>query len=84
MGFFERLFGTAQPALPDIPFGRYSDAYKTDEQTAAWNRSLELFDADKHLEAYQEFFTYLRDDQVDNVNWTQEKGTIRFEFWQGS
>lgn len=84
MGFFERLFGARQPNLPDIPFGRYTDAYKTEAQMAAWNRSLALFDDDKHLEAYHEFFRYLRDDQADNVQWNQEGDTIHFEFWQGS
>lgn len=84
MGFFERIFGTQQQDLPDIPFGRYTDAFKTAAQTAAWNRSLELFDEGKHVAAYCEFFTYLRDDQVDNVQWKIEGDVIRFEFWQGS
>ncbi len=84
MGFFQRIFGTNPPVLPDIPFGRYTDAYKTEAQTAAWNRSVELFDQGKQLEAYTEFFTYLRDDSIDNVRWTQDADTLRFEFWQGS
>ncbi|TNE54963.1 MAG: hypothetical protein EP344_13790 [Bacteroidetes bacterium] len=84
MGFWDRLFGTSQPALPDIPFGRYTDAYKTDAQTQAWNRSIELFDLGKQLEAYQEFLTYLRDEQADNVHWKQDNDTLTFEFWQGS
>ena len=84
MGIFERLFGGSQPPEPDIPFGRYTDAYKTAAQIAAWDRSLELFDQGKHLDSYHEFFTYLRDDHVDNVNWDQKKDTLHFEFWQGS
>ncbi|MBK8921545.1 MAG: hypothetical protein IPM81_08545 [Saprospirales bacterium] len=85
MGFFERLFGIQLPALPDIPFGRYTDAYKTEAQLAAWNRSVELFDQDRHVDAYREFFAYLRDDTVDNVRWNDDdSGVIRFEFWQGS
>ncbi len=84
MGFFELLFGQRQPPVPDIPFGRYTDAYKTAAQTAAWNRALELFDAGKRLDAYREFLTYLRDDQVDNVHWQLDDNTLHFEFWQGS
>ncbi|MEZ4943145.1 MAG: hypothetical protein R3D58_19885 [Saprospiraceae bacterium] len=84
MGFFERLFGARHTNLPDIPFGRYTDAYKTEAQMAAWNRSLALFDEDKHLEAYKAFFTYLRDDHADNVHWKQVDDAIQFEFWQGS
>lgn len=51
---------------------------------AAWNHSLELFDQGKRLEAYREFLVYLRDDQLDNVQWREEAGALRFEFWQGS
>ncbi|MCC6463611.1 MAG: hypothetical protein IT260_24285 [Saprospiraceae bacterium] len=84
MSFSERLFGSRPVSAPDIPFGRYTDAFKTSVQLAAWNRSLELFDQGKHLQAYQEFFVYLRDDKVDNVNWRTEGDTMFFEFWQGS
>lgn len=84
MSFFERLFGSRRSQLPNINFGRYTDAYKTEEQQAAWNRSLELFDQDKHLEAYREFFTYLRDEKADNVQWEADGDTLHFKFWQGS
>lgn len=84
MRFFEQLFGSRQPRLPNIPFGRYTDAYKTEAQLAAWNRSIELFDQDKHLEAYRAFFSYLRDDAVDNVHWEEDGDALRFQFWQGS
>ncbi|MFN0015856.1 MAG: hypothetical protein ACKVU2_15040 [Saprospiraceae bacterium] len=84
MGFFEQLFGKRQAALPDIPFGRYSDAYKSVEQIAAWNRSLDLFDKGEHLNAYGEFFSYLRDEQLDNVRWERQDDSVRFEFQQGS
>ncbi len=84
MAFFDRLFAKPRPNLPDIPFGRYTDAYKTETQLRAWNRSLELFDADQHLDAYREFFSYLRDEKADNVRWTEDETGIHFEFWQGS
>ncbi|MEQ1747271.1 MAG: hypothetical protein ABMA02_17705 [Saprospiraceae bacterium] len=85
MGFFQQLFGKRQATLPDIPFGRYSDAYKSEEQVAAWNRSLELFDKGQHLDAYGEFFAYLRDEQMDNVRWERQgDAALRFELQQGS
>jgi hypothetical protein len=84
MRFFEQLFGKRRPVLPNIPFGRYTDAYKTDDQIAAWNRSLELFDKGQPLDAYDSFFTYLRDDHVDNVHWKREENVLIFEFQQGS
>ena len=46
MGFFDKIFGTTIEKLPqpDIRFGRYSDSYKSKEQYAAWDKSLELFE----------------------------------------
>ncbi len=67
MSFFEKLFGKSRPALPDIPFGRYTDAFKSDDQVAAWNRSIELFDKGEHLNAYGEFLVYLRDDSLKSL-----------------
>jgi len=84
MGFFEQLFGKRPSALPDIPFGRYTDAFKSENQIAAWNRSIELFDKGRHLDAYEEFFSYLRDDSLDNVRWKQESDALHFEIQQGS
>ena len=84
MRFFEQLFGSRQPLVPDIPFGRYTDAYKSASQMTAWNRAIELFDQGKRLDAYHEFMVYLRDDQADNVHWQVEGDILRFEFWQGS
>lgn len=85
MSFFNRLFGSDKnlPA-PDIPFGRYTDAYKTDAQQRAFDRSLELFDEGKHLEAYEAFMSYLKDNQADNIEWRKKDDTLEFEFWQGS
>ena len=85
MSIFDRLFGSGKnPPAPDIPFGRYTDAYKTDAQQRAFDRSLELFDEGKHLEAYREFMSYLKDNQAENIEWRENDNTLEFEFWQGS
>lgn len=86
MSFIERLFGGAskQKPQPDIPFGRYTDAYKTEAQQADWDRSLELFDKGQPMDAYRAFLRYLRDERENNINWREESGAIHFEFWQGS
>jgi hypothetical protein len=85
MSIFDRLFGSEKKSSrPDIPFGRYTDAYKTDAQQRAFDRSLELFDEGKHLEAYREFMFYLKDSQVDNIEWREDGNALEFEFWQGS
>lgn len=88
MRFFERLFGSSSASSetnqPNILFGRYTDAYKSQEQLTAWERSLELFEAGQALEAYREFLRYLRDEAADNVRWQENEGVLQFEFWQGS
>ena len=86
MNFFEQLFGTSSEhgPQPDLACGRYSDSYKTNEQYDSWDKSLELFEEEKYLESYREFFFYLRDEYEDNVTWKEENGTIHFEVLQGS
>jgi len=86
MGFFNRFFGTktTREQQPRITFGRYSDSYKDSAQYDAWDRSLEYFEEENYIKAYKEFFTYLRDPKEDNVSFSEEKGQIRFELFQGS
>ena len=88
MDFLSRLFGNsgARTSDPDISFGRFSDAYKSDEQQQAFDRSLEIFEQGDYLGAYREFFYYLKDENAakPNILWEEKDGGIRFELWQGS
>lgn len=87
MDFFTRLFGTSNNTpQPDIPFGRFSDAYKSDEQQQAFDRALEAFDRGEYLAAYQDFFSFLLDADAasPNITWEQRESELRFELWQGS
>ncbi len=87
MDFITRLFGFQKTAQqPDIPFGRFSDAYKSDAQQQAFDRSLEAFEQGEHLAAYLDFLTFLKDEdaKVPNITWQETEHEIRFELWQGS
>jgi hypothetical protein len=87
MNFLSRLFrNDSRQALPNIPFGRFSDAYKSDEQQQAFDRSLEAFEQGDLLTAYREFMLYLLDEEAQrpNVTWEEKDGGIQFEFYQGS
>ncbi|RMG81173.1 MAG: hypothetical protein D6714_13410 [Bacteroidetes bacterium] len=87
MGFFKKLFGNhhaAEIAGPSLRFGRYTDSYKSAEQYAAWDASLDAFEDEAFLESYRAFFKYLRDPAEDNVLWEEKDGEIRFEIYQGS
>ncbi len=86
MGFFERIFGSesTNEVQPAIRFGRYSDAYKSSKQYDAWDKSLEKFEEGAYLDAYRDFFSYLRDEEEDNVRFWDMEGGIAFELFQGS
>lgn len=87
MDFLNRLFGQSSALQqPDIPFGRFSDAYKSDAQQEAFERSLELFEKGDYLAAYRDLFAYLVDEdaQTPNVSWQETDGVLTFELWQGS
>ena len=86
MSFLSRLFSSSTPnsKQPAVVFGRYSDAYKTEAQQSAWNRSLQLFEEKRPIDAYREMLTFLRDEREDNVRWTEDERGLRFEFHQGS
>ena len=86
MEFLTRLFGIQNTSQPDIPFGRYSDAYKLEEHQQYFDRSLEAFEQGDPLAAYHSFFSFLKDEDAKepNIIWEESNGEIRFELWQGS
>lgn len=86
MSFWNRLFGNEDTEVPqpDIKFGRYSDAYKTEAQHEAWDRSLTQFEAQDYLGAYLAFLEYLKDPEEGNVHWQLDGEHLCFELYQGS
>lgn len=87
MDFLSKIFGFQKTsAQPDIPFGRFSDAYKSDAQQLAFDRALEAFELGNHLEAYRDFLAYLKDEEATqpNIQWEEKTDGIHFELWQGS
>jgi len=86
MGFFDKFFGSTVENIPQptIRFGRYSDSYKSKEQYAAWEESLDLFEKQEYLASFSAFFTYLRDIKEKSVSFVEKKGEIQFELIQGS
>ena len=84
--FLEKLFGWGKESTtqPNIRFGRYSDAYKTDEQYGFWDKAIELFEQKRYMDAYRAFFDYLHDENEDNVRFSKSGDRMDFEFFQGS
>lgn len=86
MNFFSKIFkGTIEsPEDPDVLFGRYSDAYKSDEKYEAWDDSILMFEKQEYGKAYNKFFSYLLNENEDNVAWFEEDDVLRFQILQGS
>jgi hypothetical protein len=86
MDFFKRLFNTAAADKPllNVRFGRFTDAYKTEQQYDAWDQAIQYFEKGDYLEAYESFFAYLRDPKEDNVRVERKNGALYFELFQGS
>ena len=88
MSIWDTLFGNspgyAPGNEPDHNFGRYTDAYKSRENYAAWDRAVDAFEDDEFLNSCAAFMAYLRDEREDNVKWHREGDTLYFEFYQGS
>ncbi|MBU6340670.1 MAG: hypothetical protein KGS48_04170 [Bacteroidetes bacterium] len=87
MRLIERLFGiesAKRSAQPDVVFGRYSDAYKSADQLAAFDRSLEIFENGDYLEAYRTFLSSIQDESTENLVVEEKEGVLHFSFWQGS
>jgi hypothetical protein len=85
MSFFKNIFGSGdENKLPSIKFGRYTDANKTKEQLESWDKSVKLFGEKKYLDAYEEFFHYIKDPALNNVSFSRQPEDISFEIIQGS
>jgi hypothetical protein len=67
-----------------ITFGRFSDAFKPLAKAEFWTKCEKAFEAKNYTESYLAFFSYLKDDEANNVTITQAGDTINFEFLQGS
>ena len=86
MSIFDRFFKSKDVSSqePKIKFGRYSDAYKSPSRLHAWDEAQDLFEKEQYIECYKAFFTYLRDDNEDNVRFEVNRKGLTFELYQGS
>ena len=85
MSFFDR-FLKKQTLLniPKIPFGRYSDSYKSDIQYDQWEAAIKAFDAENYIVSLTLFLDFLKNDKGNNIRTWSEEGVLRFEIIQGS
>ena len=85
MNLFGRIFGTKPaPSSPQIRFGRYTDSNRLVAKETAFDAALKDFVKEDYLKSYVSFFDYLLDEEEQNLRVWEEKGELRFEFFQGS
>jgi hypothetical protein len=88
MSFDKNLFASASTAqdkaATPIPFGRYTDSNKSGTQLVHWNNAQKLFGEKKYIDAYYEFFHYLGDPSVKNVEVSRDGESVSFAINQGS
>ncbi len=81
-----KVTGSAPPfaGLETLSFGRYNDNNKSYAKARHWYAAEELFKEKKYWEAFDAFFDYLRDEEVDNVSYQRAGGRFSFRIIQGS
>ncbi len=85
MSWFADILGNWKNEKTDdyLSFGRFSDAYKAQDNYQAWDGAMEAFEDGQILEAYRLFFDYLKNAQ-DNLSYQQEQEELKFCLFQGS
>jgi hypothetical protein len=78
------LFSKEKKTLPNIQFGRYSDAYKDAAQYAYWDKAVLLFEQQQYMAACESLFDYLYDSEEENVSYKRDSEQLWFEMLQGS
>ncbi len=86
MGIFSQLFSKENDpqSTAKLYLGRYSDAYKLAEKYHHWDEAVKKFEDQEYMNSLHLLFNYLRDDDEQNVHFTEEDGIFRFEILQGS
>lgn len=75
---------TRQAASP-FHFGRYSEAYKSNEQNAFFDRAMQYFEQNEYIEAQKALMQYLYDPTQANITYQElPDGSFNFQLVQGS
>ena len=84
MGFFDELFNKSAEQEEEISLGRFSDAYKPEDQFNLWEASLLAYENEDYLKSAMLLFDFLKNPKAENISYTEEEGAIKFQFFQGS
>ncbi len=85
MGFFTELFNwSPETETEEKSFGRYSDAYKSDSTVQKLESSIQAFESEDYLKSIMFFLESLKNPIQENIQYTETKERIDFQFFQGS
>lgn len=86
MGILDTLLGRnkIEEVSSQSVFGRYSDSQKKDEKYDHWDKALKAYEEERHLENFTHILEFLKDDKLNNLSYSEERGVITFQFYQGS
>jgi len=84
MGFWDKILPGKKKVSPQFSFGRFTDAYKSKEQYAAWDESLRLFEEGQVLLSIKQLLEYLKNEKSDNVLIDDKAIPFQFTIYHGS
>lgn len=86
MSFLDTIFGRskADEVSGQSVFGRYSDSQKSDVKYDRWDLALKAYEEGLFLENFTHLLEFLKDDSLNNLTYSEDRGVISFQFYQGS
>ena len=85
MSWFADILGNWRNEKTDdyLSFGRYSDAYKSQESYESWDVAVTHFENGEILDCFEKFFDYLINNQ-ENLAIQRNEASLNFHIFQGS
>jgi len=84
INFFNQVFNKKKEDETTIKLGKYSDRNKSLEQLNWWAESIEFYDNNEYLKSAEKFFLFVKNPDLNNLNFTKKDEKIDFNFFQGS
>ncbi len=84
MAFWNRLVTGEKEKSPGISFGRFSDAYKSPEQLAFWDKSLQDYEKGDYAGSIRSLVRYLTNPAQANLMIRMDGPQLEFSLYQGS
>lgn len=86
MGFLDTILGRnkVDEVSSQSVFGRYSDSQKSEIKYDQWDQALKAYENESYLKNFTHILEFLKDDDLENLSYTEDHGVISFQFYQGS